>query len=1020
VKKKILILFLLSTILVGLVAFSTFVPKVESATTNISVSIDSYITSAYPDNNYGTGTVLHSGRITGAYMGTCRSYLKFSLSSLSSGISITSVKLWLRVISDYNNPLSGIYSTSDSWTETGITWNNAPSSTTLLDSKVVDVSGNQWVDWSVTSYVIEENSGDKVASFMARAVDETAPDKSYDAYAREWDSYDAYLEVTYLNYPVNDSLELTNPSISTQGCLAQKQAYIFRAKVTDSDGGADINRVLLSLGGGSGIAKWTQATDAFSVYSSGQWSLSSTSSDSTLSGSQWTLDFKITFYWTFPDENLHTMTLTTVDDSEFSDADNYSNLFYVENDLISSGRTVNDYRVNPSQSLTFSGTLYYQGTTITPNDGNYNVAVKLGGVTKATDTTLVSGAFSASANAESTVNSYAYNVDFNYETGSDTFTAVIVDKILVTIAANSTNPTNFQKVQLTTTAKYQYNSTDVTTLSFQMTRNGSNFSTSTPVVDGAYTDTVYVYTTSSSSETTYGLNQFSTNTITVTWGANFFIEIYDVSSLDLRLDVNAQAYTYYRGRFSNNQSAVSSGTLYYKLNATGTQYSASFNSSGWACLNGSRSSVGKIYLAVSAVNVNGETDVSAITETHWIVWDRLEIVSVAASNTYINMSGTFELPFSSSEGSVNGFSFDADNGWWEKTVTASSSAVSTNYNETYITISDDTYGLTVKNASSVNVITDGLKVSQSLDLDNLILSLRLMYAYNDSAISGGSVYFAGSTQVTNSSGWASYALSSLSDFSWGQTAYGVSDVAYGITYKAENQTIPLEKFGTFLINTQVAHSVASTQWQSSILSFYVSGTGSATIKVYYSGSLIPYYVKINGMIRVEGDSWSKSSGLVTITDALGSTHTYSVGFQPLSGTPTGGSPQGISKADENVQTMKEIIYRLSSNWISVILLLVLLVATVVAYAVDSSPVWQFLLVGFVALAINFLLVFVVIPQGLLPSDLAFLEQYAFKPPSLELSTLPIATQSIIQIAVMSFLLCSVMGSVAMLIYRGEE
>jgi hypothetical protein len=782
---------------------------------------------------------------------------------------------------------------------------------------------------------------------------------------------------------------------------------------------------------------WTESTDTFGEATgydpSDYFEITSTSADSSLSGNQWTLDFKIIFHWNYPTESLESPRLQVQDDSGLTDTDDYSNLYYVENDLISSGRTVNDYRVNPSQSLTFSGTLYYEGTTTTPPDGDYAITIKLGGVIKATDSTLVSGAFSTSANAESTVGSYTYNVDFTYETGADTFTAVIVDKIVVTISANSTNPTSTEKTELTTTATYQYDSTSVTTLSFQMTRNGSNFSTSSPVVDGAYTDTVYVYTISSASETTYGLNQFGTNTVTVTWGANIFIEIYDITTPDLRLDVNAQAYTYYRGRFSNNQSAVSSGTLYYKLNATGTQYSASFNSTGWACVNGSRSSVGRIYLSVDAVNVNGETDVSVITETHWIVWDRLEIVSVSASNTHVNMSGTFELrytirydyddvPFSSSKGSISGFSFDEVNGWWEKIVTASSSATSTNYNQTYITISDDAYGLTVKTSASVNVITDGLKVSQSLDLDSKILYLCLKYAYNDSVISSGSVYFAGSIQVTNSSGWANYTLSSLSDFSWGQIAYGISDAVYNITYNAENQTIPLEKLGEFILNTQVSHTIASTQWQSGILSFSVSGTGSATINVYFSGSLIPYYVKINGMAKVEGDSWIKSSGLVTITDTLSSIHTYTISFQPLGGTTTGGSTQSTSEAiDESVQTVKEIIYRLSSNWISVILLLALLLPTVISYAfLDNIYVTTFLLAIFVTLAVNFLLAFIVIPQGLLPKDLAILERFTFKPPALELSTLPIATQSIIQIVVMSFLLCSVMGSVVMLIIQGED
>jgi hypothetical protein len=232
--------------------------------------------------------------------------------------------------------------------------------------------------------------------------------------------------------PVNGGLSLTNPSIGSQGCLAAKQAYTFRVTVSDADGGSNLNYVQIYLDP-SGVNlqyKWDEATDSFTEVSdpNNYASISSTSADSTLSGTQWTLDFKITFAWTYPDENLHSVRVYSVDDAGATDDDTYSNIYYVENDLVFSGLSVSDTSVYPGQTLTFSGTIYYQGTSTTPPDGNYNVVLKLSGVQKGTDTTLVNGGFSiGGVAAESSPGSYQYTVECNYMAAAGSFPTVTVN-----------------------------------------------------------------------------------------------------------------------------------------------------------------------------------------------------------------------------------------------------------------------------------------------------------------------------------------------------------------------------------------------------------------------------------------------------------------------------------------------------------------------------------------------------------------------------------------------------------------
>jgi hypothetical protein len=66
------------------------------------------------------------------------------------------------------------YVPTDTWTETGIKWSNKPASTTLLATVQGQASG--WVEWNVTSQVLNELAGDKTLSLrlISSVIDPTS------------------------------------------------------------------------------------------------------------------------------------------------------------------------------------------------------------------------------------------------------------------------------------------------------------------------------------------------------------------------------------------------------------------------------------------------------------------------------------------------------------------------------------------------------------------------------------------------------------------------------------------------------------------------------------------------------------------------------------------------------------------------------------------------------------------------------------------------------------------------------
>lgn len=132
-KKRILVLAIALLVLMSL-RFSSFeansAPAIGSTTVTLYSVADAYVNSSNPGTNYGSASSMY----VSANSEQDFAYLKFDLTSIPSGANIISAKLMVYLLdtggSIYWSPADRIgayYCSDNSWTESGITWNNKPS-----------------------------------------------------------------------------------------------------------------------------------------------------------------------------------------------------------------------------------------------------------------------------------------------------------------------------------------------------------------------------------------------------------------------------------------------------------------------------------------------------------------------------------------------------------------------------------------------------------------------------------------------------------------------------------------------------------------------------------------------------------------------------------------------------------------------------------------------------------------------------------------------------------------------------
>ena len=106
---------------------------------------DAQIRSNQATKNFGTSTTLR------VRLNQYRAYLKFTVTGLTG--APTSAVLRLQVIDGSTNGGSVYSLTNTSWTETGITWNNAPAITGTALSSLGVVTTGTWVDFNLGSVI---------------------------------------------------------------------------------------------------------------------------------------------------------------------------------------------------------------------------------------------------------------------------------------------------------------------------------------------------------------------------------------------------------------------------------------------------------------------------------------------------------------------------------------------------------------------------------------------------------------------------------------------------------------------------------------------------------------------------------------------------------------------------------------------------------------------------------------------------------------------------------------------------
>jgi hypothetical protein len=119
----------------------------------LGAEADARVLQSNPDTNYGT-----LSRLDVDSPGE-ESYIRFAVSGVSGAVQNATLRLFATNGSS-NGP--SLYLTGNSWTETGITWNNRPAPTTGVIADAGVLASNAWAEYDVTAQV----TGDGTYSFV--------------------------------------------------------------------------------------------------------------------------------------------------------------------------------------------------------------------------------------------------------------------------------------------------------------------------------------------------------------------------------------------------------------------------------------------------------------------------------------------------------------------------------------------------------------------------------------------------------------------------------------------------------------------------------------------------------------------------------------------------------------------------------------------------------------------------------------------------------------------------------------
>jgi hypothetical protein len=149
------------------IRLGAFKPSPQPQITYLAPIADAFVRDgSFASTNFGSSAALEVKNGTPNSIKR-ESYLKFSVSGITE-IGTAKLRVFGQNVETPNSVnLSAYGVANDTWTETGITWLNAPGAATALLASTA-VSKIQYYDLDVTGYVKAQLAGDKTASFVLK------------------------------------------------------------------------------------------------------------------------------------------------------------------------------------------------------------------------------------------------------------------------------------------------------------------------------------------------------------------------------------------------------------------------------------------------------------------------------------------------------------------------------------------------------------------------------------------------------------------------------------------------------------------------------------------------------------------------------------------------------------------------------------------------------------------------------------------------------------------------------------
>ena len=124
-------------------------PDLQTASTLTFVTnADAFVEELHPTANNGTLDYL---QVESANNRHAEGYIRFAVNGVTGIVQSARLRLYATVNSSTNGP--AVYRTGNTWTETGITWNNRPARTgSAIDNKGA-INKNTWVEYNVTAAI---------------------------------------------------------------------------------------------------------------------------------------------------------------------------------------------------------------------------------------------------------------------------------------------------------------------------------------------------------------------------------------------------------------------------------------------------------------------------------------------------------------------------------------------------------------------------------------------------------------------------------------------------------------------------------------------------------------------------------------------------------------------------------------------------------------------------------------------------------------------------------------------------